>query len=714
MLITLVVVRLTLQRTPWKRLRHDFALLIILLIVFLLWTLLPAVLPQFQSYALKIVVQPLDSSVFSMMGTILATILGIFFSISIIVVQHAASNYTPSILEGYKKDRKTWFVLSYYLISLIMSIIALQYPQDVFLSNVMVILFIFSFLLLAVQFVHIIDLIDPREIIRKTQNTTLNDIEKIPKKLKSILKRKAKNQIEGKYMKLPLFEYSILHSEKSLMSPPKTGVLQISDIIMRASKRGELETCTVGLNALSQIAAKYVSIRKEDPITEDDFIQYLSTQLISIFRVALENKDTLLLQETILAFEILGKATTDIKSMSVFGGPSLQTGLTLLHIGSLGIKAMENDFADTAADSIKSLTNIGLLAIQKTGGDGLASSKITEIGFSAITRENWFVVNHTFNGLKKLLLYAVINRVDVNSEPYSICEEIEKLVSASIKRGLGLYAFTSLFPAITEDSIEKVVEAAIKIKNEEYAETETHYREEYSKEVISRVNETVGNINNLFSEKGELMLVHMATESMLRIASILMNEKLKTEKDDYNDEIEQIIRALNRSYIFTLSYLLNSNVHASAHENVADAVASIGVKALENEKESIAECCLEALHNMCTSLIKEDKYGYDVARCAERIVIIGMYALHKKRQKIVDIAVAMLCDFEKKYLSESPSPKEGIYIEELRKRYEVMNSERYSLLGENKTYVQIFKEIPETTLNDFELLFETARKKKQK
>jgi hypothetical protein len=706
------VISLTLLARIWNSLkRHHFSALLVLLVVFLAWSLLSLLSTSLENYTLKIVAHPLDSSVFSMMGTILATVLGIFFSISIIVVQHAASNYTPSILEQYKKDGKTLFVLFYYWASLIMAIFSLQYPENLYLINVMIWLFIFSFLFLASQFVHIIDLIDPREIIEKTKRATLNNIKHIPFRLESVVKKaKPKNDFERNFMKLPHYKYAVLHHENSLMASTQMGVLQISDVVMKASKRRELETCITGLKALSQIVEGYVSIRKDDPTPDDAFIQYVSTQFSAIFEVALENRDTLLLQEAVLAFEAVGCSTTDIKPpISIYDGPNHSTNVTVWNISSLGIKAIENGFSDAAVQAIVSLKKIGLLAIQKTGGDGLASDKIMDIGKKGVVQGNWFVTNHAFDGLKEVLFSAIMRQVNVYGEPYAILENIESLAQEGIKRGLEQFAFTSLFPMLPENSIEKIAWAAFHIKNAEYPEIETNFREKYSKEVMSKFAETIGRIAACASEKGHLILAGQCADCMLRIAMSMLKEKLKTIEEGYKSEIIDLINALDECYVLSSRYRYISGIHAPISGNVADAVTSIGISALEVEQEDITEHCLKALHHMCTSMIEQDTFGYDVARCAARMGVIGVCALYKNKLSIVSIAANLLAAFDKEYLSKSPQPQEGRHMKEVHSLHERAILE-HSELEEVESYGILFKDVPLSFLNEFEKLFEKKRK----
>ncbi len=232
-------------------------------------------------------------------SAILATILAISFSISIVVVQNAASGYTPSILEMYKKDFRTLFFFFYYFVSLIFTVIALQL-WDLYLVNMTIVMFFFSFLFLLLQFVHIIGLIDPRKIIEKAKKASIKSIKHIPSQIQSIIQHeKTSNKLEKQITRTPMYAHFLLHNNLMLLALSKQKVLQISDVIMKSSSRREIETSIEGFNALGEIAKHYVNIRKDDPAIEDAFLQYIYDELLTIFSIALDNKDIALMQEVI-------------------------------------------------------------------------------------------------------------------------------------------------------------------------------------------------------------------------------------------------------------------------------------------------------------------------------------------------------------------------------------------------------------------------------
>jgi Predicted membrane protein (DUF2254) len=305
------------NRISEKNTQWFFILLILFWLTLVVWAsgLFTFVSPQFSEYTLKIIS---DSSniepVLSMIGTMLSTVLAIFFSISILVVQHAASRYTASILKWYRNDLRTWFVFSFYSVGLGLTIVAIYSQTNLYLVNITVITFAFSFLFLSTQFLHIVDIIDPRSIIKKAKQQSLIDIGKLPKRLETMVRKKRAGQKQD-LTESPVFKEFLFEKDTGMLDFSKNKILQINDVILKACTRGELETAVEGLVALSEVAKKYIGVRSEYSFTNDYFMQYIYAQILSDTEIAFDNKNVELLNHIINTFAGIGLATTEIKGV---------------------------------------------------------------------------------------------------------------------------------------------------------------------------------------------------------------------------------------------------------------------------------------------------------------------------------------------------------------------------------------------------------------
>jgi hypothetical protein len=642
----------------------------------------------------------------SSIAEILATVLAISFSIAIIVIQHAASSYTASILETYKRDVLTLVFFLYYVFSLVLTILAMQFSPDLNLANMALTTFLFSFPLLLLQFIHIIDLVDPRKIIEKAEKKCIAHIDSIPSKIQSMIKsKKPTNEIDKFLVKTPLYRQFIFQSEYTLQEPIRKQVLLINDIINKAISRREIETSIIGFNALSKIVKSYVAIRKEDIVSDDRFIEYVYNQLVSVFTIGLDNKDTALMQEILHAIEDIGRTTTNLK---VLQGPNQMTNLAMAHIRDFGLQALKKGFTDTATIAAVSIKAVGLSAIQRTNDEGLAADYILEIGEKGVEGKNSYVLAVALNQLKELLIAAVSSKVNIHSAPTQILKRISKLGLMSIQSKIDYWAFqTSLFTMLPEYSIRAVAVAALQLKNAEYPQIETHFREEYTKGILSKLIQTLSGIAIAASKTNSTHTLRSSVDCLLDVTLLMIKEKFKTVAEGLKAEILLVVKALKASYLPIASFSFRNEWFLSIPAEIGDAITSIAVFSMEFSKEVTLEC-LDTLHHLSLEMVKQDKDGYDVARLASRIGVIGTIAINKNENAIAEKAAILLADFDKNYLQYSPSPQKDEHIDEIKSLWKRFQ-ESSTIFDTTEAYGDSYKNINTADISSFIKLYEKKR-----
>ena len=600
----------------WTRVGKYYLWLSLLLFVILFLfasNLLSVLTPGLDRFALRVVSSTSDiGTLISAMSAILATILAISFSISIVVIQNAASNYTASILDMYKKDRGTLLFFFYYVFSLIFCVVALE-CQDLYVINMAIVLFFFAFLFLFFQFLHIIDLIDPRNIIHKAKKESVKSIKNIPSRIKSTMEQDKNDESTKKMASSEMYPHFLLHYDKSLLSLSKHKVLQISDVILKASSRREIETSIKGFEALADITACYVEIRKDDPTVEDSFLQYIYDELLSIFQVGIDNKDIALMQEAIRTFENIGCSTLNIQSIG--DQPNWSAIMVMKHIFDLGVNSLEQNFADVSAQALDSLKTLGTVAIRKTNNSGLAANHVFEIGKIGVQRKSWYILGIALKELKELLFEAIVNQVDVYHDPTSILNNISDLSKLGIISKLDQNSITALFPVFTEFSIQRAAILALEVKNKQHPETETFQRELYSKEILQELVETLNSIEVTSAEHHSTLTLWLSNNCLREIAIVMINEKVSTLEEGYKPELISLVDSMSVAYQAIASYAFDTNWFVPVPGQIVDSITSIGAVALDHEP-AIADECIEALHNMGLNMLKHDKNGHGVARLA--------------------------------------------------------------------------------------------------
>ena len=174
----------------------------------------------------------------------------------------------------------------------------------------------------------------------------------------------------------------------------------------------------------------------------------------------------------------------------------------------------------------------------------------------------------------------------------------------------------------------------------------------------------------------------------------MLNEKFVSIKEGFKEELLLVIENMKTAYIPIAGYSFDEEWHLLIPSEIGDAITTISVFALESTKE-ITDRGLETLNEMCLSMIKRDKWGYDVSRLAARIGVIGTVALSKNEIKITEKAATMFAGFEASYQANSPKPQKGEAIEEMR------NLLNEKMLFHNETYLNVYQKLENSSIEEF-------------
>ena len=641
----------------------------------------------------------------------IATMLAIFFSISLFTIQHAANNYTPSLLGDFKTDKKTWFVFLIFSTSVVFSLLSLIFNWGLRNVCVSIVLLGFCFIFLGFQFIHTINLIDPLEVIKRIKGKAIKNITRLPKKLqKSIKEVKARNEFEQSIIKSESYKEFRFHSDESLHEENKKYILQLTDIIQKSALRREYETCVAGFDAITDIVKEYVSIRQKDATPDDKFLQHIYEKLEAISKIAFRNEDVSLLQEIIKTFEKIGCATTEIRVISSVTG-SNQVSLSGYYIYQIGLKSINEELWDVAVQSVRSLGQIGVNASQKNLWINVVgtSDKIYEIGVFSALKGEWFVVNTSNRELAKLAIGSIINKLDYFGAVVPIIKDIEKLSVESIGNIKGLNAISAISPIIgtsSNVSAKEMVKAALYVKNEEYPEIETHWREKYAKDVISKIINTLHTIGVSAAKTKEWIVLNDTNYTLCDIGLICIGEKFVTFKENLEKELINLVDSLGKLYVACEAF------SSPALSIISESLAILGINCVVYKREKITSKIISNLLDMALHTMKFDKY--DAHRITSKIGLIGVFGMEKKDDVVVEECLETLIKFDREYLKSYPESKPQQHLKSLEvgyKRYKERGCIVVSHYDQIVSYDQLFSIISAESLHKFKSLYNTRRSK---
>jgi hypothetical protein len=628
----------------------------------------------------------------------LAAIIPIVFSVSTLAIQHAASNYTASVLEQYKKDRRTWFFYGFLAFGVILaastlifnaSMILLAFPTTtvtISLLNSSFVILLFSLLLLPLQLVHVIDLIDPKYIVARAKEDCINTILSTPTKVLAFVKKAQRgDELERSMAKMPFYpEFAFHHNQDKLLAVPRAKVLQIMDIALKAALKREAETYDDAFRALSEIARAYVSIRKDYSSSEDEFLQYAYGKLVSMKKMALDEGDETLLTGIITTLGAIGCAAAEIRPTSQYG-PNLNASLASLHISEIGIVAIQRGLWDPAADALKAVRDIGVAAIRVAKHDGSTSKKILALSKELIRAREWYGVNVASKALNDLLLASVNARIDPNHTPAQIMECMEEFSIDAIKNGMDWNALSSLYSVMPEYSLDRAIQAALKFKNEPHKLFETARREGYVHEIASSMLDLLIRVGIEAAEKKSSMVMTNVAHPICRIALTLMKEKT-TPKGGFDDEVRKAIGGLAGIY-----------QHADdcpLVEVLPDSLTDIALRSIDANRNEITLRVLAAIQQMAVETMEWDTHGYDAQRLAGRLTVIGSYAVNAHNDTIAEACTKSLTQFDTSYARKYGKPKGQLQLTEAQ---ELHDDAGLSI----EEWQDKFRKVPQDALNQF-------------
>jgi hypothetical protein len=636
----------------------------------------------------------------------LAAIIPIVFSVSTLAIQHAASNYTASVIEQYKRDRRTWFFYGFVGFGILLAASMLIAGSSVVivasgtitttisLLNSSFVILAFSLLLLPLQLLHVVDLIDPKFMIAQAKEEGLKAIQSAPAKLLAIIKKAQHgDEFEQSMAKMPFYsEFAFQKNQDKLLLIAREKVLQIMDIALKSALKREAETYSDAFQAICEIARAYVSIRKEYSRSEDEFLQYVYVKLVSMKKMGLDAEDEVLLTGIITTLGAIGSAAAEIKPASLHG-PNLMASLAMLYISEMGAGAIAERLWDPAADALRSIRDVGISAVRVAKHDGSASDKILVLGKQAIAARKWFVVNVASGTLNELLLASVEARIDEHHTPANIMEAIEEFSLFAIRNGLDWNALSGLFPAMPEYSLERVVRAALQYKNEPHQAIETARREGYAHEIASSVLDLLIHIGIQAGVNKSSMVMSYVAQPIHRIALALMGEKSAAPKGAFEGEVCKAVGGLASIY-----------QHAGdcpLLEVIPDSLTDIAFCSIGATKDEIALRVVEAIHQMSVETISWDKYGYDAHRLAGRLAVIGSYAVNARNRDVAEGCVKSLIQLDRSFIRKYGKQKEQLHLTEAR---ELHDEDHLSL----EDWQDKYRKMPQAALDEFIELYNNA------
>lgn len=576
-----------------------------------------------------------------------AGIVGIVFAISILVVQHAATNYSPTILSSFKKDEQVWFSLAYGLFTIVFMSFTMIFSWQLIILNMF--FFICTLGLLAVYFFATFDKINPISIISKIRKSMILELNLISPKLKNIAIQQHQNDTTDMYKLLlkdvpDIVHYAILSKgTPDLLSKVKTLENTLRQIILDAVKKGEYQTSREGLNIYPALITDYLKLIPNYSWHNDKFLEEILQNMDVLSSKAIKDEDIIFIKDLIDCLKNSGIAF--IETIPRIGGTfetNQPASLCLFYLKKIGKKAIEIPLYDTTASAIQSIGDMGVLLSVKYNNDHIASANTMELANVAITQKDFFIpsiaAQKSFQ-IVQALTYGLTNSSHVKPR----IEDLSKFLQAFMASKINDMQLMDLFTDIAYHGAIPCVKTAILIKNGKFEMMETRSREKNSKEIVSSLISLVGNTGLVAMQNGRISFALACADCLFSISVLCIPEKFKLFKQHFQDELKQII-----SYLMGLNFFART-LKSPFDTDITRSIVDIALLSMLNELPDIVTLIIDKIYDSSIKIFDTDQYGYDSIRNFYKLDFLACYAVSTSNSILLEKIAKTYLEFNKQY-----------------------------------------------------------------
>ncbi len=575
---------------------------------------------------------------------VIGAIIGIVFSMSLVVIQNTASNYSPTILDLFKKDSFVGFTLSYglFTIAFISSTILFHW-ETVLYSWVF---FFWDLALLGIYLYYTMNKINPLYIIDEIKTSSLRYLNDIPGKVNKIREYERIEDKTGKMAQLQdilsasLISGTILKNNPDLMKQVRNYEVTLQHIILGSFRKDDYETSTTGLNVYPVLVENYLKINPQDPWHNDEFLQIILQRFEGYADKTITQNNLAFLKEVVDNCKNVGKNLTKIPT-SGLGTDHIQSlALCIDTLAKIGQRALITRMFDGTSKSLVAIRELGQIALVNHKNDHLSTDKILEIGNIALRIPEPYISSVCITQL-----FVLIQTMISTLRPIHIITEIKNLTSLIekyLQNGLSDYYILGLFSDISEIGVIPCVKQALLLKNDDFPKHQTRLREEDEKEILSLTIKMLGSIGNS-SKTHNTLIAKNCADNLVYIASLCVKEQFKTFDDRHKEELSQIISALMSIYRY------EPNAHTILGDEVISNIVEVAVLCAANDYVELANICIDRISFRALKILESDEHGYSANRVIRELNVLGCYAIMTSNDSLLNKIGSVLMTFDEKF-----------------------------------------------------------------
>lgn len=605
--------------------------------IILLWAIFHAVALLFVSEFE--VFSELSSSDFLIAGLqAIAAAVSIVFALSIITVEHSASNYSHTVIDFFKRDFLVWFTAGYGIFTIGLFGYALLFNQEI--VKICFIFFIWNIVLLGIYLRYSLNFMKPSFYINKIPIS--KEFSKIRKKVIQIAKNKKNTlkqfKIEEEAFGHPHFLSMALNENPELLEDIKKYEQIVYAITLNAFEKKDFETATKGLSIYSKITRQYIHLNPDYEWNENEFFQYIRERLKTFAKYAMDDKnDNTFLEKVLNECISISKQLVEIRTHETSTSYIEPLAIFVLTISEdVGKGSLSKLNLEGVDKTIKTLGEIGVISVKKTKKDHQTTQKILDIG-ELVKKDAFLSVRCIFQAFRIFFERAKLptSEYDMLDSDFKKFTEYASYVYSNVG-GSGMVGNALFFegsdinPLIYVNNAIESHNSSFFLDNKRRREDEIHFekihRVKSLKRHISLIVGTVGRISH-HGSKGMLVKIGI---------SYLRNKKIfKDTIFSHKEEIKKIIENLGNE-----------------SENIAEMI----IISIENKYDEEAIFGIKQIFSFAQNNSK-DRQTLEAQKMMRDLNIVGCYLLQFKQKRfktLLNLVISKIIAFDN-YFEEAYS-----------------------------------------------------------
>jgi hypothetical protein len=232
-------------------------------------------------------------------------------------------------------------------------------------------------------------------------------------------------------------------------------------------------------------------------------------------------------------------------------------------------------------------------------------------------------------------------------------DDLTKICNMIIKNLPDGSAFIALRPLLDSTVINQLpgfrnncqvmVSGLLNLKKRTSEDSFARTLEKHAFESVPYIIRSVIIISNAAVERKYTLVIRDATISLYNIITTILNEKFLLVLN-FDKEIKQIIFSI--SSFITEFFKSNEDLNFHLFDEILDVMALLGIQLVKYKKFDLANLVSSQFLAICEHTAKFDEFGYDTARTAKRIMMIGIYSIEINADQVTKRVLDLLDQYD--------------------------------------------------------------------